>query len=73
MTIADVGRLRFRGARVGYPRQRTSVGGRNLVESKSVREVQPRGLTMNHSTNSAQRSSSSKRNVQRFQKKSPFV
>jgi hypothetical protein len=38
-----------------------------------LRSPQPRGLTMNHSTNSAHRSSSSKRNVHRFQKNSPFV
>jgi hypothetical protein len=38
-----------------------------------VRGDQSRGLTMNHSTNSAHRFSSSKRNVHRFQKKSPFA
>ena len=41
--------------------------------SALLRSGQSRGLTMNHSTNSVHRFSSSKRNVHRFQKKSPFV
>jgi hypothetical protein len=59
------GRAKFvEQARVEVPRVpivRPSEGG------------QSRGRTMNHSTNSAHRSSSSNRNVHRFQKKSSFV
>ena len=56
------------------------VGRSSLIEGRLVgwssallRSGQSRGRTMNHSTNSAHRFSSSKRNVHRFQKKSPFV
>ena len=59
---------------VNRPLLFSPIEGRLAARSSTLlRSTQSRGRTMNHSTNSAHRFSSSKRNVHRFQKNSPFV
>jgi hypothetical protein len=62
------------GRKEVWPGRSSPIEGRLAGRSYALlRSSQSRGRTMNHSTNSAHRFSSSKRNVHRFQKKSPLV
>jgi hypothetical protein len=78
-TGVQIPRIHLPRARVNRNRKEgRSVAARSRVASRAgrppfYRSTQSCGRTMNHSTNSVHRFSSSKRNVHRFQKKSPFA